>query len=108
MSRRRGPAGRCPYCSCRMVRPRASRRNHTANEPTRDHILPRCRARLAPGVAESGIRNLRKVCWNCNQLRARVGHCPAALACMRALALRRNTTVTRTIREVWEGRWNHG
>lgn len=48
--------------------------------PSRDHIFPReWGGTFAP-------ENIRRVCSDCNQLRALAGHCLAILACARAVA----------------------
>ncbi len=48
--------------------------------PTKDHIFPK----LWGGA--NAAENYRIVCRRCNSLRAAMGHCVGAMACLRAIA----------------------
>jgi hypothetical protein len=50
---------------------------------TRDHILPRARGSF--DGRSLGINNFRPACARCNQLRAVLWHCPAALMAFHAI-----------------------
>lgn len=49
---------------------------------TRDHILPRSWGNF--GAIDPRIRTCRPSCARCNNLRAVAGHCPGAMASLRA------------------------
>lgn len=74
----------CPYCGNIMIPPRRCGlrpgRVPPSNMRTRDHIRPR-----AWGGADAAD-NRRYCCQRCNQLRAALGHCIGALACVIAVA----------------------
>lgn len=70
------PGRPCCYCGRRMMLT-AGRPRH----PTRDHILPRARGR--PHIE---VRNLRMACRGCNSMRGALGHCPAVLLIVLAVA----------------------
>lgn len=67
----------CPYCGVGMTRPARGRQFkaaiHLPTDRSWDHIRPR-----AWGGNDSA-ENRRWCCRRCNELRARCGHCPAAL-----------------------------
>ena len=52
---------------------------------TKDHILPRSRREFHGGNVVMHII----VCYHCNNLRATCGHCWGAVACVRAVAVKR-------------------
>lgn len=70
----------CPYCGAGIER-----------GVTRDHIMPRHRARElgidTRALAAAGVRVTRPSHGKCNRLLAMAGECPAVLECARAVAL---------------------
>lgn len=53
---------------------------------TRDHILPKAWGGAAMWLDHNRVWNTVPACFACNQLRAICGHCPGAMAALRAVA----------------------
>lgn len=88
----KGPS-RCPYCDRPML---AMGRGETLQRTTRtrDHILPK------EWGGTWAAENMRPACRECNELRGRCGHCPAAL--MLAIGVAKEERVQyRVIVERW-------
>lgn len=86
---------RCPYCRGLMLLTERGERNDP-RRMSRDHILPR----QWGGARLDGIANNRRfVCQHCNQMRAAVGHCVGALACVRVVAEDRCVLLREVLRE---------
>ena len=69
----------CPYCKRPMT---SGKKVNNPTRASRDHILPRQWGGLDSWGTEHAPRNLRWCCQECNNLRAAVGHCIGALACL--------------------------
>lgn len=86
-------SNRCPYC-LRVMSSRRGARAITVLERTRDHIRPKAWG------GNDDRDNFRDCCWECNGLRALVGHCHAAL--MIAISVAQEEHVkTRAIIDRW-------
>lgn len=83
LKRRIGAA--CPYCNRTMTKGQPARPGQRQRLSTHSwqHILPRRRHSVPLWMTEM---NLRPCCLGCNELLAKVGDCPGALAAVRAIA----------------------
>ena len=74
---------RCAYCKNLLYSPKEWRGVPRNQRRSRDHILPRAYLRSGQVSAHGDIK-IRLTCAWCNENRAAVGHCPAALAAAKA------------------------
>ena len=78
----------CPYCDEQMTKGFRYDGAPSKSYPTIDHILPKAWGGL------NRMENYRIVCIKCNNLRAVVGHCVGAMACLRTVAEDRKIKVS--------------
>jgi hypothetical protein len=75
-------AYQCCYCRREMVRSKGRGNKNYGGErrASKDHVLP------SEWGGDTVPDNLRRCCQACNQLRAAVGHCVGAMACVMHIA----------------------
>lgn len=66
----------CCYCRRPMVKSKGRKNWGGERRASKDHILP------SEWGGDSVPDNFRRSCQGCNQLRAAVGHCVGAMACV--------------------------
>lgn len=79
-----------------MARRRCSYCPRDAN--TVDHIIPKAWAGRRVMEYDPAVSNLKPACEQCNRLRADCGHCPGAMAALRAMPLRYRPHYLRSMR----------
>ena len=72
---------RCPRCNVAMVK---TSRTPNPRAPSIDHILPKVRGGRM--FIHGDVRNWRLLCCGCNNFLAICGHCPGAVAAVKAVA----------------------